>query len=642
MSRVPFTSKQRFEAFRRSSRSDDREVMSERRRIAGRRGKWHQVRRCRAWLRPYQHTCLVILAFGISSIAIDMLWPLCSRYLIDRVILSSSLPLAFKLRRLLLVSASIAALFVVNSLFDLMRSFRVQLLDSRFSSALRARLFRRILRLPMTDIDELKTGGVISRLSNDVDNTTSLLKIAFFEPLLSGARLLATLAIIFTLDWRIATAIVFAVPPIVFAQNLWVRRSRVIWKSMGEDRSEIDARVSEGLNGLRVVRGFARERSEESWYTLGQHTVVRKHSLATNAQRSVALVWDLVMPLTQVTILGFGGYLVLRGQTTVGTLMAFQGYLWRLIDPITELVKSIGETQRGLAALERVCDVFDKPEEKPDRPKAIDAPEHVREIHLSHVRFGYRKDVPVIRDFELRVPGGSVVALVGSSGAGKTTITDLVARFHDPTSGAIFLNGIDIRDIRLRSYRKLLGIVQQDVFLFDGTVRDNIAYGRSDATAAEIEDAARAANAHGFIEQLPERYDTLVGERGVKLSGGQRQRLSIARALLAAPEILILDEATSNLDTESEQLIQASMQRLLANRTTFIIAHRLSTIVRADLIVVLDRGRIVEVGNHESLLRRRGVYASMQERQKRDAERKSNARRDPVRPHESPSGRGVA
>jgi len=213
------------------------------------------------------------------------------------------------------------------------------------------------------------------------------------------------------------------------------------------------------------------------------------------------------------------------------------------------------------------------------------------------------------------------VALVGASGAGKTTIADLIARFHDPTSGAVRLNGVDLRDIRLQSYRKLLGVVQQETFLFDGTVRDNIAYGRSDATQAQIEEAARSANAHEFICRLPEGYDTLVGERGVKLSGGQRQRLSIARAVLAAPQILILDEATSNLDTESEQLIQASMQRLFDNRTTFIIAHRLSTIRNADMIVVLDHGRIVEIGDHDSLLRRGGVYADMLERQFQDDER---------------------
>ncbi len=627
MNRIPITSKQRFAAFCESSRHEAAPI-SERRlaRAAGERRR-ERFRAYRDWLRPQQRTLSLVVALGLSSIAIDMIWPLASRYLIDGVILRQGLSPAEKLRQLVLISAGIAGLFVINSLFDLWRSFRSQLLDSRFSSALRARLFRRVLRLPMAEVNELKTGGVISRLSSDVDHTTGLLQTALFNPLLSGVRLVATLAVIFTLDWRIALVVVLAVPPIVIAQNVWLRRSRLIWRSMGQDRSAIDARVSEGLNGLRVVRGFARERSEECSFILGQHTVIRKHSLATNTQRGVAFVWDLVMPLTQVTIIGFGGYLVLRGQATVGTLLAFQGYLLRLIDPITELVKSNSETQRGLAALERVCDLLDKPAEKPDRPRAVDAPARVREIHFNHVHFGYRKDVPVIRDFELKVPGGSVVALVGVSGAGKTTLTDLVARFHDPTSGAIRVNGIDLRDIRLRSYRKLLGIVQQETFLFDGTVRDNIAYGRALATQPEIEDAARSANAHEFIARLPEGYDTLVGERGVKLSGGQRQRLSIARAVLAAPEILILDEATSNLDTESEQLIQASMQRLLANRTTFIVAHRLSTIRRADMIVVLGRGRILEVGDHDSLLRHGGAYADMVERQFQNNEREPESRR---------------
>lgn len=615
MNRMPITSKQRFAAFCESTRNEVEPRTALRSLFNFDERRLRRIRACRDWLRPQRRSLGLVILLGLCSIAIDLIWPLVSRYLIDRVVLRASLPLPEKVRQLLLISAAIAALFVLNSLFDLWRSFRSQLLDSRFSSALRVRLFRRVLRLPMADLNELKTGGVISRLSNDVDQTTALLQTALLNPLLSGVRLIATLSVTFTLDWRIAVAVLLGVPPIVIAQNVWLRQSRRIWKSMGQDRSEIDARVSEGLSGLRVVRGFAQERSEESSFLLGQHTVIRKHSLATSTQRRVALVWDLVLPLTQVTIIGFGGYLVLRGQTTVGTLMAFQGYLLRLIDPITELVKSNSETQRGLAALERVCDLLDRPAEKPDPPSAVEAPARVWELHFNHVHFGYRKDVPVIRDFELRVPGGSVVALVGASGAGKTTITDLVARFHDPTSGAIRLNGVDLRNIRLQSYRKLLGIVQQDTFLFDGSVRDNIAYGRAGATRAEIEEAARSANAHEFISRLPEGYDTRVGERGVKLSGGQRQRLSIARALLADPQILILDEATSNLDSESEQLIQASMQRLLANRTTFIIAHRLSTIRNADLIVVLSQGRIVEVGDHETLLRRGGAYADMLERQ---------------------------
>jgi ATP-binding cassette subfamily B protein len=265
--------------------------------------------------------------------------------------------------------------------------------------------------------------------------------------------------------------------------------------------------------------------------------------------------------------------------------------------------------------MERVFEILAMPSDKPDKPDACDAPPFVHELRFEGVEFEYRQGRPVVRDFNVVVPSGSVVALVGRSGAGKTTVTDLVARFHDPTQGRILMNGTDIRDFRLATYRDLLAIVQQDVFLFDGSVRDNIAYGRHDATDAEIEDAARRANAHEFIVRLPEQYETFIGERGVKLSGGQQQRLAIARAILKSPQILILDEATSNLDTESEQLIQASMATLLAGRTTFVIAHRLSTVRRADLILLMEEGQILERGHHEELMQARGAYYGMVLRQ---------------------------
>jgi ATP-binding cassette, subfamily B, bacterial len=325
--------------------------------------------------------------------------------------------------------------------------------------------------------------------------------------------------------------------------------------------------------------------------------------------------WGLLMAGVNVVIVWYGGYLNVVGRASVGDLMAFQWYTFLLLNPVWNIVNSFSELQRSLAAMERVFEVLAMDHDKPDRPDARDAPPVVREVRLEEVEFEYREGRPVVRDFSVVVPGGSVVALVGRSGAGKTTVTDLVARFHDPTRGRILVNGTDVRDFRLRTYRDLLALVQQDVFLFDGSVRDNIAYGRHGATAAEVEDAARRANAHEFIVKLPQQYETFVGERGVKLSGGQQQRLAIARAILASPQILILDEATSNLDTESEQLIQASMATLLAGRTTFVIAHRLSTIRRADLILLMEDGRVTERGTHEQLMGARGAYYRMVLRQ---------------------------
>jgi ATP-binding cassette subfamily B protein/subfamily B ATP-binding cassette protein MsbA len=336
------------------------------------------------------------------------------------------------------------------------------------------------------------------------------------------------------------------------------------------------------------------------------------------AQRRELVIWtawNLLMGAVNVAIIWYGGHLYLRGGASIGDIMAFQWYTLLLLGPVWNIVNSFSELQRSLAAMERVFEVLAMEGDKPDRPGARDAPRVLEQIRFDNVEFAYRENRPVVRDFSVVVPGGSVVALVGRSGAGKTTVTDLVARFHDPTQGRILLNGSDIRDYRLRTYRGLLALVQQDVFLFDGSVRDNIAYGRHDASDAEVEDAARRANAHEFIVKLPEQYETFIGERGVKLSGGQQQRLAIARAILASPQILILDEATSNLDTESEQLIQASMATLFAGRTTFVIAHRLSTVRRADVILLMEEGRVIERGTHEELMSARGVYHDMVIRQ---------------------------
>lgn len=544
-----------------------------------------------------------------------MVWPLVSAYLIDRVILNASLSVADKLALILKISAGMLALFAVSSGVGWLRSTWLQLLSSRLSFRLRSQLFQRVLRLSLGELSEMTTGGILSRLSTDVDNTSGLLQQALISPLLAGLRLIVTLGIVFSLNAQIAGAVILALPPVLLLQMLHARRLRPIWRSLSEDRQAIDGRVGEGLGGVRVVRSFRREKLEELAYTVGHHTVIRKQLLATQVQRTVATIWELILPMAQLMILALGGYLVIMGRTSLGVLVAFQAYIWRVFDPILQIASSISGTQRGLAAMDRVFELLDKPEERPDVPGALPAPTQVAELRFEHVGFSYRPGLPVIVDFSLTVKGGEVVALVGPSGAGKTTLTDLLARFQDPTSGAILLNGVDLRQLQLRSYRSLIGVVSQDVFLFDGTIADNIAYGGPRASAERIEEAARRANAHEFIARLPDGYQSLIGERGVKLSGGQRQRLSIARALLADPQILIMDEATSSLDTESEQLIQQSLQKLLSHRTTFVIAHRLSTIVDADIIVVLDHGRAVEVGNHRELLAKGGVYAAMVRRQ---------------------------
>ncbi|MEY4546397.1 MAG: hypothetical protein RL685_2592 [Pseudomonadota bacterium] len=572
-------------------------------------------RRYAEWVRPHAWALGRVLALSLVGIAIDMVWPLASAYLIDRVILGAELSPEQKLKLILEVAGGMVLLFGLGSAVGWVRSSALQILSSRFTFQLRKRLFQRVLRLPLSELDEMTTGGILSRLSTDVDSTAGLLQQALISPLLAGLRLLVTVSIVFSLNAVMAAMLLLVLPPVMLVQLRYSRRLRPIWRSMSQDRQDIDGRVSEGLLGVRVVRAFRRERLEELAYTQGHHTVMRKQLLATQVQRGIASIWELLLPLAQLVIVGFGGYLVIQGKTSVGVLVAFQAYLWRVFDPILQIANSISGTQRGLAALDRVCEVLDKPAELPDVPAALPAPSVVEELSFEHLSFAYGRGGPVINDFSLRVKGGSVVALVGASGAGKTTLTDLLARFRDPTEGCLRINGIDLREIQLQSYRSLIGVVAQDVFLFDGTVAENIAYGARHASREEILEAARKAHAHEFIERLPDGYESVIGERGVKLSGGQRQRLSIARALLANPQILILDEATSNLDSESEQLIQESLRQLFARRTTFVIAHRLSTVVDADLIVVLERGRAVEVGTHPELLERRGTYYAMVQRQ---------------------------
>jgi len=567
------------------------------------------------WLKPHRAEVAGVFALAVIAAGLQMVEPLFMRFIVDRVLLERALTNVERIRLLNIAGAIFLTVVVLNNIVGAIKDYRQQLLNVRVILSLRRSLFDRLLHLPLAKLWDMKTGGILSRLTGDIETTTGLLQLAIISPSISVIRLLIAIGILLSLNWRLALMALAILPGIMVISLVFAKRVRPIYRSLRKDAEIIDGRVGETFSGIRVVRAFRRELRELFEYMVGRHTIVRKEMFARRRELVIWTSWGLLLGVVNVVIMWYGGYLNVRGGASIGDIMAFQWYTFLLLNPVWNIVNSFSELQRSLAATERVFEVLALPNDKPDVPGAREAGATVDEIRFEDVEFEYREGQPVVRDFNVTVRGGSVIALAGRSGAGKTTVTDLVARFHDPTRGRILLNGTDIRELRLASYRNLLAIVQQDVFLFDGSVQDNIAYGRPDATFADVEDAARRANAHEFIIKLPDSYDTFIGERGVKLSGGQQQRLAIARAILADPQILILDEATSNLDTESEQLIQAAMTGLLADRTTFMIAHRLSTIRKADLILLMEDGRIIERGSHEELMERGGSYRKMVLRQ---------------------------
>ncbi len=510
-----------------------------------------------------------------------------------------------------LLAAVMAVIAVFSIIFDWMKLLATQRVNYRLAGTLRQRLHDHLITLPLSLLSDYKKGGIVSRIMADVDQVVAGVNNAMLIPYSAFLRVFGIIFILFFTNWKLAAAIAILIPPILAIHVMLFRRLRPMWRNIQDDRAMLSARLTDMYGGIRVVRSFKRERSELKEFGAAQDTMIRKQQYTAVLGRLLGTGWGVFGPAIGVVIVWYGGSMVLRDEMTVGKLVMFQSYIFMLLGPVSQMIDSIQNVQQNLGALDRVVDVLDQSPDMPDPPEARALRHTAGHIEMRDVRFRYTKDREVLSGVDLNVPAGSTVAIVGPSGSGKTTLVNLVARFFDVSSGAILLDGRDIREIRVADYRGLFAMVLQDVYLFDGTVLENIAYGRRHATREEIVEAARGANAHAFIMELEKGYDTIVGERGSKLSGGQKQRISIARALLANPRILVLDEATSALDTHSEQLIQESLKGLMANRTTFVIAHRLSTIMHADSIVVLMDGRILEQGTHEELLERRGIYHGM-------------------------------
>jgi ATP-binding cassette subfamily B protein/subfamily B ATP-binding cassette protein MsbA len=580
--------------------------------LGGSRGDY--LRDYLRWLKPHRARLAAVCVLALLSAAAQSIEPLFMRWIVDKVLLAK-IASSERIWRLNMAGALFLVLVIVSAMITVGKDYTQRILNVRVVLSLRRAIFDRFLHLPLSKLWDMKTGGLLSRLSGDVETTSGLLQMAIISPSISVVKLLIAMGVLFTLNWRLTIMALAVIPGAMFMSFMFSKRIRPVYRVVRKDVERIDGRVGEAFSGIRVVRAFRQETRELLAYMQGRHTVLRKELFASRRELLLWTSWGLLTAIVNVVIVWYGGHLTLQGRASVGDIFAFQWYTFLLMGPVWNIVNSFSEMQRSLAAMERVFEVLAMAPDKPDVAGAVVAPTRIDELRFEHVSFAYQDGKPVLHDLNLTIPGGTVVALVGRSGAGKTTVTDLVARFHDPTAGRILVNGVDLRDLRLASYRARLALVQQDVFLFDGSVRDNIAYGRHDASFADVEAAARRANAHEFIERLLDGYDSIVGERGVKLSGGQKQRIAIARAMLADPQLLILDEATSNLDTESEQLIQASLADLVEGRTTFIIAHRLSTIRKAHRIVLLEDGRVVEQGTHDELMATGGRYAAMVNRQ---------------------------
>jgi ATP-binding cassette subfamily B protein len=578
-------------------------------------------------LKGHRATIALALATLSASTALRMVPPASTKLVIDYVLLGKALPPDLPgwlpvpetpRGRLFALVALVFAVSAIGATVGLWGRWLATRSSKRLQVTTRRRVFEHAARLPLHRVYQLKAGGAASLLREDAGGVGELIFSMIYNPWRAVVQLLGGLAILAWVDWRLLLGSLALAPGAVLMERLWNGRLRPLYRDVRKQRQEIDARAAEAFGGMRVVRAFGRQRRESARFVGSNHFMTRQELHAWWWSRIVEIVWDLLLPAASGALLLIGGLRVLEGRLTLGDLMMFLVYLTMLLEPLAVLATSATQLQNNLSGFDRVLDLLAEPREMISRPGAIAVPKPTvaGRVTLEGVGFTYPTgEAPVLRDIHLDVEPGSIIALVGRSGAGKTTLCNLIARFYDPTEGTIRLDGVDLRDIDVESYRRLFGIVEQDVFLFDGTIAENIAYASRHPTLAEVENAARIANADEFIEEFPEGYETLIGERGVRLSGGQRQRLAIARAVLADPAIFILDEATSNLDSKSERLIQSALATLLRGRTSFVIAHRLSTIRSADRILVLEGGSIVEAGSHEELLALGGPYREMVELQ---------------------------
>ncbi|MCG6919727.1 MAG: ABC transporter ATP-binding protein/permease [Acidobacteria bacterium] len=541
---------------------------------------------------------VLILVNRLSGLVL----PASTKYLVDDVIRQGRGELLWTL--LGVVALAIAVQAATSFSLTRLLSVEAQLLIAQ----LRSQVQYHVLRLPVRSFDDTRSGELVARVMDDVEGVRNLVGTGLVQ--LVGGTLTAAVAMGFLVRINPVMTALALVPLGLFGivSTKAFRTLRPAFRERGAIRAEVKGRLTESLGGIRVIKGFHAVEREREVFEAGVMRLFRNVRTTLTASAAVTSLGTLFMGLATVLVMGYGGRLILSGDLTLGELFSFTVFLAFLVAPILQMANIGTQMTEAFAGLDRTAELLSQPREDDDPRRTRTMPPIEGHIRFEEVWFSYEPDKPVLKGVSFEAAPGTVIALVGSSGSGKSTLAGLAAAFLTPARGRVLIDGVDLSEVRLASYREQLGLVLQDEFLFAGTIRENILFARPEATDDEIQEAARLAHVLEFTDRFPEGLDTVIGERGVKLSGGQRQRVTIARALLAAPSILLLDEATSSLDTESEALIQKSLDSLLKDRTTLVIAHRLSTIQRADLILVVEDGQIVERGRHRELLEREGRY----------------------------------
>ena len=558
-----------------------------------------------SFITPYWKRLALAIVCIIMSAAANLYVPWIIKDMIDKVLMERDMML------LNIIAIGIVVVFLFRGIFYYGQSYLVAYIAQRVIIDVREKLYIKFQKLQLAYYEKKQTGTIMSYITNDVAALQAALVDSLIELVTESSVLVGSLVMMFYLDWKLSLVTLVVVPLIGQAMKIFGRKLKKSGALIQERTAEITSLLQESISGVRVVKSFAREDYEIDRFELQNNLNFKANMKSVQLSSLLTPVVEFLAAVIVTVILWFGGYQVVNGALTAGALIAFLTYAVNLANPVKRISRVYGTINKAMAAADRVFKVLDTQEELKDKPDAKPLPQISGKVTFEHVSFGYKPDVLVLDDLNLTAEPGQVVAFVGPSGAGKSTIASLIPRFYDVVSGSIKIDGIDIRDVQIKSLREQIGIVPQETVLFSGTVRDNIRYGRLDATDEEVVEAAKAANAHSFIMQLADGYDTKIGERGITLSGGQRQRMAIARAILKSPRILILDEATSALDTESEEIVQEALDKLMVGRTSFVIAHRLSTIVNADKIFVLDKGRVEECGTHKELMKTGGLYSHL-------------------------------